>query len=38
MLAKRKHLDILNDHHLVVVLVEDSLVDHIWREGAVRID
>ena len=42
MFAERKHLDILNDHHLVVVFVEDSLVNHIWTERervqTVKID
>ena len=42
MFAERKHLDILNDHHLVVVFVKDSLVNHIWTERervqTVKID
>ena len=36
MFTERKHFDILNDHHLVVIFIEDSLIDHIWRWAKER--
>lgn len=30
MLAQGEHVDVLHDHHLVVALVEDGVVQHVW--------
>lgn len=38
MLAHGEHVDVLDDHHLVVVLVEDGVVHHVCgdRSGTVE--
>lgn len=30
MLAQREHFDVLNDHHFVVILVEDRIVEQVY--------
>ena len=36
VLTEREHFNVLHDHHLVVVLVEDGIVQDVWGRRGKR--